>query len=36
MTVAEREHLYQYIIKMDNFESKLILYKSTNTLVAGS
>jgi hypothetical protein len=33
--VAEQEHLYQHIIKIDNFKSKLILHEPTNTLVGG-
>jgi hypothetical protein len=36
MTAAEREHLYQYMMKMDNFESKLILHEPTDTSVGGS
>jgi hypothetical protein len=36
MTAAEREHLYQHIMKMDNFKSELILHEPTDTSVGGS
>jgi hypothetical protein len=36
MMAAEREHLYQHIMKMDNFESELILHEPTDTSVGGS
>jgi hypothetical protein len=36
MTAAEREHLYQHMMKMDNFESELILHEPTDTSVGGS